>query len=339
MKKFIVIFALFLISFISSPSVKAENNPFLSNKGKISSQASETSYYPEVLNKFFFKLNKTQRDLNKEMSRLSRDIKENRSPKSLFILILISFLYGAFHSIGPGHGKCFVCSYFLSEKNSIRKGILLGNLVAIIHALSALTIVSVIYFIFKSQNLVFFDSVSKSMSIFSYGLIICIGFSLLIKNTISILKQRNPVHIHGPECNHQNENNHDKNNLEKHIHSNECNNDYEVHYEKKHKKDQNIFWVAASIGLLPCPGAITILLFSISIGMVQLGILLAFFIALGMGITVSLTGIITILTRNGTLKMFSGQTKIARETIENTMKIIGSIMILFFGTFFLIGNL
>ncbi len=339
MKKILITFIFLLFSVILVPSSNANANPFLSNtKTEKVKSNTETNYYQQSLNKFIFKLNKTQRDLNKEIARLTRDIKENKSPKSLFILILVSFLYGAFHSIGPGHGKCFVCSYFLSEKNSIKKGILLGNLVAIIHSLSALVIVGVIYFIFKSQNLVFFESVSKSVSIFSYGLIICIGLSLLVKNIISILRKRKE-HIHNENCNHQ----HDYSEFEiNHIHTENCSHKpikEHNHTPTKNRKDQNIFLVATSIGLIPCPGAITILLFSISLDIIQLGILLAFFIALGMGITVSLTGILTILTRQGTLKVFSGQSKVSRATVESTMNILGSIMILCFGAFFLIGNL
>lgn len=340
MKQLILILSIFLLPILFSPASYSEENPFLANRTKNAQtvQVTENTYYPESINRFFNKLNKTQRDLNKEIARLTRDIKENRSPKSLFILIAISFLYGAFHSIGPGHGKCFVCSYFLSEKNDIKKGILLGNLVAIIHAVSALTIVSVIYFVFKTQNLVFFENVSRSVSIFSYSLIICIGLSLFIKNVFGLFKNRKKSvsahHIHEPERGH------DHQESIQHIHGPDCNHEHHDHQHLPEvNKNQNIFLIAASIGLVPCPGAITILLFSISLDIVQLGVLLAFFIALGMGITVSITGILTILTRQGTLKVFSGQGRISKLAVENTMKILGSIMILCFGTFFLVGNL
>lgn len=319
MKRFLITILIFSLYIILPNFSYSNENPFLSNR-KIEATKSEEISGPNFFNWIYLKLNNKQHKLNKEIARLTRDIKENRQPKSLFILIAISFLYGAFHSIGPGHGKCFVCSYFLSEKNDIKKGIMLGNLVAIIHALSAFTIVSVIYFVFKSQSIILFEDVSRSISIFSYGLIIVIGLSLLIKNTLSILNKKlskNNV------CNHE------------HHHNHECSHE---HHENI-PKNQNIFLVAASIGLVPCPGAITILLFSISLGVIQIGILLAFFIALGMGITVSLTGIFTILTRKGAIRVFSGQNKISKDIIENTMKILGSVMILCFGIFFLIGNL
>ncbi|MFN8672616.1 MAG: hypothetical protein U0457_11130 [Candidatus Sericytochromatia bacterium] len=316
-KTLIILFTILTATTIIPNYSYASENPFLSNKKEINQEKEENNYFKN----FYASTLKTQHKLNKEIASLTREIKENNSPKALIILMAISFLYGAFHSIGPGHGKCFVCSYFISEKNDIKKGILLGNLVAIIHALSALTLVSIIYFIFKSQSLILLEDVSKSIAIFSYSLIIIIGLSLLGKNINSLIKTPKEI------CKHNHE--------EGHI----CNHEHHIDKHEPTEKNKNILLVAASIGLVPCPGAISILLFSISLDVLQIGILLAFCIALGMGLTVSLLGAFTILTRKGTLELFSFNNKISKDRLEYSMKILGSIMILFFGTFFLIGNI
>ncbi len=284
MKKilFIITFVFFLFN---NSFTFAQDNPFLSknNYQKIEKTTNDvTTQNISIIVKF----NRYQHQLNNEMARLTREVKEGKSKQSFFILILISFFYGAFHAIGPGHGKCLVCSYFVSEGSDIKKGLLLGNLVAIIHATSAIVIASTIYFIIKGSYSAFSDNLSRSLSLFSYSLIILLGIYLLIKNIFELRKKKIPI---------------------KHIHSEHCHDHNHEFQENKQKKSKNIFFVATAIGILPCPGAITILLFSISLNYLQLGIILAAFIALGMGLTISLTGMLTIFSRNKTLSFISKQ--------------------------------
>jgi ABC-type nickel/cobalt efflux system permease component RcnA/ABC-type uncharacterized transport system substrate-binding protein len=61
----------------------------------------------------------------------------------------------------------------------------------------------------------------------------------------------------------------------------------------ENKSKKNLFVVATSIGLVPCPGIMLVLLISLSLDMILFGILTAFFTSLGISITVIMSGFLT----------------------------------------------
>jgi nickel/cobalt transporter (NicO) family protein len=58
-------------------------------------------------------------------------------------LLLLSFLYGVVHAIGPGHGKAVVSSYLLATRQTLRNGILLAFVAALAQALGAILLIFV----------------------------------------------------------------------------------------------------------------------------------------------------------------------------------------------------
>ena len=119
MRKFFILISLFFIF----NSLKAQDNPFLS-KGKTVSKREEnlkTLRHPRFTQTIIGKIALIQRSLNKHLAELTKRIKETKSAKMLFLIILITFIYGAVHALGPGHGKTLTFSYFLSEETNIKK--------------------------------------------------------------------------------------------------------------------------------------------------------------------------------------------------------------------------
>ena len=58
-------------------------------------------------------------------------------------LMLLSFAYGVFHALGPGHGKAVLSAYVLANRETIRNGAILAMVSAMIQALVAVLLVSV----------------------------------------------------------------------------------------------------------------------------------------------------------------------------------------------------
>jgi nickel/cobalt exporter len=58
-------------------------------------------------------------------------------------LLLLSFLYGVIHAIGPGHGKAVVSSYLLATRQTLRNGVLLAFVAALAQALGAILLIFV----------------------------------------------------------------------------------------------------------------------------------------------------------------------------------------------------
>ncbi|MCK4793286.1 MAG: hypothetical protein KAV87_56670, partial [Desulfobacteraceae bacterium] len=99
---------------------------------------------------------------------------------------------------------------------------------------------------------------------------------------------------------------------------------------------KGIFPIAIAVGMIPCPGVVIIMLFTLSHHLLAIGLLLSFFMALGMAMTISAAGILSILAHEGVLKGFSGRHK-ARLFIQKGLTIFGSLLIILFGVALLIG--
>ena len=83
--------------------------------------------------------------------------------------------------------------------------------------------------------------------------------------------------------------------------------------------------VAFSAGVIPCPGVMTIILFSILIGNISVGIAAAVFMSVGMGLTISLSAIVATATRSQT-----------PSKISKVFPFIGNSMILLLGIYLFI---
>jgi nickel/cobalt transporter (NicO) family protein len=66
-----------------------------------------------------------------------------RHGEGAWTLLLLSFLYGVVHAIGPGHGKAVVSSYLLATRQTLRNGILLAFVAAFAQALGAILLIFV----------------------------------------------------------------------------------------------------------------------------------------------------------------------------------------------------
>ena len=295
-KIFLLLFAISLL-FIPVTSLSTDN-PFLSKK-----PPEKAIKPPSSLSKIYGKISLWQRQLNDKFARLSREIKTSKSKKPLITLTLISFLYGILHAAGPGHGKAVTFSYFLSRRENVKKGILLGNLISFLHALSAVVIVLTIYFIFKQSWLGSFENLSQKIKLISYSFITLIG-AVLLTRSIFDLRKGNPQ------------------GQEKDL--------------STHPTDpKSIIPVALAVGMVPCPGVVIIMLFSLSLNILGTGLVSSFFMALGMAFTISLAGVLSIVAKDGILKALSPKKK-ARLLVEKGLTTCGSLLILSFGILLLL---
>ena len=105
-------------------------------------------------------------------------------------------------------------------------------------------------------------------------------------------------------------------------------------YKTKEKENATIknkskFVVALSVGIVPCPGVMTIVLFSIMLQHYVLAILSAIAMSLGMGLTISIIGILSVL--------FSKKTNNFIQTKGVILQMISGVLIIFLGIFLLYG--
>jgi ABC-type nickel/cobalt efflux system permease component RcnA len=291
------------ILFASQSPIFAGDNPFISKEAPKKRVVSIR--YPVFIQKMLSKIVPLQHRLNKALVAFTREIKETRSKKSLSIVIVIAFIYGVIHALGPGHGKTITWSYFLSKQANIKKGIIVGNAIAFLHAGSALAIVLSLQFVARQAVLTSFEEVSRTIQLVSYALIAMIGLFLLIQTCTNLRRKKNR-----PENS--------------------------LSYEDAEPK--NMIPVAIAVGLIPCPGAVIILLFSSAMGVLKLGVLLTLMMALGMGVTISSVAVLTIVAKRGILKFVSGKPEVIAG-FQAATGIAGSAFIFLLGLFLFLGRL
>lgn len=137
---------LLIVLILSSSFLAAQTNPFTGKNSK----ADETA---TVLQKstIWHKITQWQKEMNNKLNRLLKNLKESFQIKYFCILMLISFVFGIIHAIGPGHGKMIVGAYFLKEKANSLKAVKIGFTVAVTH--SGLAVILGIIFGFLLRSL------------------------------------------------------------------------------------------------------------------------------------------------------------------------------------------
>lgn len=93
--------------------------------------------------------------------------------------------------------------------------------------------------------------------------------------------------------------------------------------EKGIEKNRSKYALAFSAGIVPCPGVMTIVLFCIMLKKYLLGVLAAIFMSIGMGFTISMVGILSILLNKKTNSFIENKSFI--------LEIIGGILIIALG--------
>ena len=103
-----------------------------------------------------------------------------------------------------------------------------------------------------------------------------------------------------------------------------------------HNKNELLLGIFS--GMVPCPVSLTIMLFSIYLNLLWVGLFAVLALSVGMALTISSIGIVTIKTRGFSEKFGRGNSKAAR-IIHKTLAILGSMIIITIGVSLIVANL
>lgn len=218
----------------------------------------------EVYNSFLNTIIRWQQEINISITD-SFDKLDMGDNSMYFYILAVSFIYGLVHALGPGHGKMVIASYFLIKGAKTKEALKAGFLTSVIHTISALSITLILFAFFQNSITEYFQEINANMYKVSAVFIILIALYLLYET----IKDR----------------------------------DVEEKRVKEEKiKGRSILSIATSIGIVPCPGVMTIVLFSMILGYYTLGVLSAIMMSIGMGITISFAAILSTRVKNSKYK-------------------------------------
>ena len=110
----------------------------------------------------------------------------------------ISFLYGVFHAVGPGHGKAVISSYLVANEETWRRGVVMSFASAGIQSVVAIVVVAIAAVLLGATAKAIGLTVHL-VEIVSYGLVILIGLRLLyVKGRGFLLGCRELTWTQGP---------------------------------------------------------------------------------------------------------------------------------------------
>jgi ABC-type nickel/cobalt efflux system permease component RcnA len=213
---------------------------------------------------------------------------------TIWKFLAICLVYGMLHALGPGHGKSIVVGYFIARRGRWKQGVALGAGITIVHTLSAVLLLFVLYAIFKATVFAAFETGRIGVEKASYGLIMLTGLLLVILGIRDFFKQRK-TRSEGENA------------------------------LPPVAKWREIIGVAAVTGIVPCPAVALIVLFCLLNSMVALSLLGAFVICIGMIITNVSFGIAAVAIRKG-IDKGSSRTRIA-STLYTVATLVGGLVI------------
>jgi nickel/cobalt exporter len=300
MRKILLGLFIFAVFSIQSAAVSAQNPFFASSKP----QKTFTIPTPVPVEKFLQKIFRLQQQYIDYLTNLARKIKDGTPPGNFWPLMNLAFLYGVVHALGPGHGKTLTFSCCMaSTSGHVKTGLLLGVLISVFQHVSAILTVLFLNCLVKQSFLSAFENISYWVKIGSYGLIAIIGFGLFISKIRQLVKSSVTAAFTA-----------------------ESRADY-----------PGLLPVAFSIGLIPCPAATLILLFTLSLEILPIGIFMVGWMTLGAALTIAGVGIVTLLVKKG-LFTLAGNNKPFIARMEIGVELLGALLIACFGLLLLFGS-
>jgi nickel/cobalt transporter (NicO) family protein len=292
--------AAFLVCLFAAPAAAQTANPLLS--GGVDSTPSTADGdgagpWQQAVHTFV----RLQRHINRALTDSVADLKDGRSLSGILIGIGIAFLYGVFHAAGPGHGKAVVVSYFISRPATMRRCVAMGAQIALFHVISAVTIVVALHWILQRSFSTPVDQL-QFLKVASYGTITAIGMGMLV----GALRRRS-VDAACAAC------------AQGHDHGDH------------HRGRGAGGLLSLAVGVIPCSGAVIILVFALANGILMSGLIMTGFIALGMAMTLALIAMTTTYARGRMVERGDNGARPQRPRLRRALELLGPCAIACFG--------
>jgi len=236
-----------------------------------------------------------------------------RDAGAFWSLVGLGFAYGVFHAAGPGHGKAIVASYVVANENALKRGAAIAALAAALQGLVAVALVGVVAIVLGGARRMMVDAVNWIETL-SYAGIALFGLWLLAKKLRGLLalwrRDRMPAHDHfhmpGPK---------------------------EVLAWSR--RDAAAAVLAA--GLRPCSGAILILVFTLSQGVLWAGAAAVAAMSAGTALTTAAIAALAVYFKALAVRLASGR-GVAALWVARSLEVVAALAVALLGLALLTGH-
>jgi nickel/cobalt exporter len=285
------------------------------------------------LGPFFVWIALYQAQFYKALTDALTTLKEN--PWGVWLLLALSFAYGVFHAVGPGHGKAVITSYLVSSGETVRHGVLLSFAAAMVQAAVAIILVvgGAILLRFTAMQI---TDATDWLEAGSYAAIAIIGAWLLWTKSFGGGHHHHHHHVaavddgqdhagHDHDDHDHDHHDHDDDNAHHHHH------DHQDHAPAPARSGVTRAWAAiVAVGVRPCSGAIIVLVFALSQGLFAAGIAAAIVMGLGTGLTVAALAALAVSARSVAVRLAGAESPTGVRLVR-VLEIVGAACVMLFG--------
>lgn len=254
-----------------------------------------------------------------------------------WLLLGLSFSYGVFHALGPGHGKAVLTAYVLANRETIRNGALLALLSAFLQAVVAVVLVGVAAGLLNVSGMTL-NRATWWLELGSYFMMVALGLLLVYRHVIRVAFQRGSPQQVSPHAGHDHGSHthaHPQGHHHDHHHDDACGCGH-LHVPDPALVSGKLNWSRATsavlaIGLRPCTGAIFVLVFTLSQGFFIAGVAAALAMGLGTGLTVAALASASLWANHALEKIVDGPKLRLGTYLVALVQGLASVAVLLFG--------
>lgn len=292
------------------------------------SPQSEPKAAPGPLEHLILQVRQKQQELQRDLTRLVREMKTDTTGQAFWLLLLASFIYGVFHAAGPGHGKMVISSYLLASEDRLKRGIKLTFASSVAQAFSAILLVGLLAILLDLSRLEVTGQ-TRTLELVSYGLVIAIGLWMLN----GAIRGKGCGHDHGAH-----DHDHEHHGHEHHGHGAACGHHHAPPPPASKTGIRQYLGIILAVGIRPCSGAVIVLLFTLAQGLLLSGIAATFAMALGTAITVSALAVFSVGSRRLALRLAGSESSWQRP-VQVGLSVLGSLLVIGTGVILLLATL
>ena len=261
-----------------------------------------------------------QRRANAEVSFHMNAIERGDDLVAFLLALAVAFAYGAVHALGPGHGKFVIVSYFLAREARLMRGVVMAVQIAIVHVIAAVVIVWLADIVLERGFGLGLSDV-PGVRAASFLIIVGIGAYMLYQAVRASLRARARGRGHGHA--------HDRCHGRGHGHSHGHGHDHGHSHGLGSKAEGGLLALAA--GMVPCPGAVLIMLYAVANDMIVPGSLLVASMSLGIGSSICVLGVGAILARRAAIRVMERSGGGAVAALRHGMNYAGAGLVTLIG--------
>ena len=254
-----------------------------------------------------------QRRANAEVSFHMNAIERGENLGAFLLALAVAFAYGAVHALGPGHGKFVVVSYFLGREARVMRGVVMAVQIAVVHVIAAIVIVWLADLVLRGGFGLGLSDV-PGVRAASFLIIVGIGIYMLYQAVRASLRAR-AHRAHGHEHGHPHGHGHGHDHRHGHSHGG--------------RAEGGILALAA--GMVPCPGAVLIMLYAVANDMIYPGSLLVAAMSLGIGSSICVLGVGAILARQAAMRVMERSGGDGTNALRHGMNYAGAALVTLVG--------